>query len=241
MARALAPSRGLLAGGTLLVAAAIAVPALAVEISPSPSPSAAASAEASPGASASAAPSPSPAPSASPAQPSASPSPASPSPASAPSSPAGSPKPAESESDDERSGPGAEVTRQGILGTTTDDRGRTRYALRAGSTTYILAAGPPWFTGDRHPLEAQVGETVTIGGWLPNGTLTIHVDTVDGAAWREPGRPPWAGGWKAVGEGHPGWSQAKWDRWQAKVADKLAAKGVDCWPPGHCKEPAPSD
>jgi hypothetical protein len=51
-----------------------------------------------------------------------------------------------------------------------------------------------------------------------------------------PGRPPWAGGWKVVGRDHPGWSQEKWDRWQAKVADKAKQHGVECWPPGHCMD-----
>ena len=71
----------------------------------------------------------------------------------------------------------------------------------------------------------------------------VEVETVDGVALREPGRPPWAGGWKAVGSAHPGWSQDKADRWAQKQADKAArGKGAGpnaapngCWPPGHCK------
>jgi hypothetical protein len=43
---------------------------------------------------------------------------------------------------------------------------------------------------------------------------------VDGKTIREPGRPPWAGGWKVVGEKHPGWSQEKADRQAAKDAAK---------------------
>jgi opacity protein-like surface antigen len=42
------------------------------------------------------------------------------------------------------------------------------------------------------------------------------------------GKPPWAGGWKRVGEGHPGWSQEKADRFKAKFGD--------CFPPGQCKD-----
>ena len=60
--------------------------------------------------------------------------------------------------------------------------------------------------------------------------------TVDGKRIRAEGKPPWAGGWKRVGERHPGWTQEKWDRWQAKMAGKAKALGVDCWPPGHCKD-----
>jgi hypothetical protein len=47
-------------------------------------------------------------------------------------------------------------------------------------------------------------------------------------ALREPGKPPWAGGWKVVGEKHPGWSQEKADRFKAKFGD--------CFPPGQCKD-----
>jgi hypothetical protein len=59
---------------------------------------------------------------------------------------------------------------------------------------------------------------------------------VDGKALREPGKPPWAGGWKVVGKDHPGWSQEKWDRWQAKQAAKAKQHGATCWPPGLCKD-----
>ena len=43
-----------------------------------------------------------------------------------------------------------------------------------------------------------------------------------------PAKPPWAGGWKAVGSAHPGWTQEKWDKWQQKQAakgDKFGAAG----------------
>ncbi len=62
------------------------------------------------------------------------------------------------------------------------------------------------------------------------GGTEVDVQTVDGTAIRAPGKPPWAGGWKVQGEKHPGWSQAK--------ADKFKAKFGDCWPPGHCKRAA---
>jgi hypothetical protein len=73
---------------------------------------------------------------------------------------------------------------------------------------------------------------VTIVGEQRAGSDEVDVVSVDGKALREPGRPPWAGGWKQVGKIHPGWSQEKADRWAAK----MQAKGVDCWPPGHCKD-----
>jgi hypothetical protein len=66
-------------------------------------------------------------------------------------------------------------------------------------------------------------------------TVTIVGDTAAGRcryrpSLREGGKPPWAGGWKAVGERHPGWSQEK--------ADRFDAKSGGCWPPGHCKPDA---
>ena len=70
---------------------------------------------------------------------------------------------------------------------------------------------------------------------------------MDGKACASPASPPWAGGWKVVGKDHPGWSQEKWDRWQAKQAAKAKQHGTTCWPPGQCKdksddaEPAESD
>jgi hypothetical protein len=129
--------------------------------------------------------------------------------------------------------PEVDVTATGTVGTRTAANGRTEYTLTTGSTVRVLSAGPPWFWGDDHPLASYVGKNVTVAGTTRSGGDEIDVLTVNGTAIREPGRPPWAGGWKAVGERHPGWSQDKADRWKAKAE----AKGVDCWPPGHCKEP----
>lgn len=99
-----------------------------------------------------------------------------------------------------------------------------------------LDAGPSWFWKDMHPLKASVGKSVTVvGEHKPSGT-EVEVHIVDGTVIREPGRPPWAGGWKAVGKDHPGWSQGKADRWAAKMAEKKARFGLDCWPPGHCMD-----
>jgi hypothetical protein len=103
------------------------------------------------------------------------------------------------------------------------------YTLTDGGKTYTLEAGPSWFfeTG-KHPLDPYVGENVKVEGEVAEGSTDVEVISVDGKALREPGKPPWAGGWKVVGERHPGWSQEK--------ADRMKAKFGDCFPPGQCKD-----
>ena len=125
--------------------------------------------------------------------------------------------------------PETPVSVRGVVGSTTDADGHVQFTLTADGKTLKLSAGPPWFWGDKNPLKGSVGKTVTIAGSQRGDE--IDVDTVDGVAIREPGRPPWAGGWKAVGSAHPGWTQEKADRFK----DKAKARGVDCWPPGQCK------
>lgn len=134
-----------------------------------------------------------------------------------------SPKPEKGPKADEVS-----VTLTGTVGTATDADGDTTYTLRSGSTTYTLDAGPSWFYGDNHPLKAYVGKSVTVVGEKAAASNEVDVLSVDGKTIREKGRPPWAGGWKRVGERHPGWSQEKADRFKAKFGD--------CFPPGHCKD-----
>ena len=136
-----------------------------------------------------------------------------------------SPRPAKAEKVHK---PEVTVTLSGTVGTSTDAKGDATYTLRSGSTTYTLEAGPAWFYGDKHPLKPFVGKSVTIVGEQETGSAEIDVMSVNGTAIREPGRPPWAGGWKRVGEKHPGWSQEKADRFKAKFGD--------CFPPGHCKD-----
>jgi hypothetical protein len=102
-------------------------------------------------------------------------------------------------------GPSIEVTVTGTVVKGTDDKGRPTYTLTAGGTTWDLSAGPPWFWGDDNPLEASVGERVTVVGSHHADATDLDVDTVDGVAVRAPGRPPWAGGPRALGERHPGW------------------------------------
>src|SRR5215210_7165125 len=130
--------------------------------------------------------------------------------------------------------PGTPVTLTGTVGTSTDADGATTYTLESGGTTYTLEAGPSWFHGDNHPLKAYVGTSVTVVGEQAPDSNDVDVESVDGKALREPGKPPWAGGWKVVGERHPGWSQEKADRFHAKFGD--------CFPPGKCKDkPAATD
>jgi hypothetical protein len=119
------------------------------------------------------------------------------------------------------------ITLTGTVTTSTDTDGATTYTLRSGGTIYTLDAGPPWFFGDKHPLKAYVGKSVTVVGNKAADSNEVDVETVDGKALREPGKPPWAGGWKVVGQSHPGWSQEKADRFKAKFGD--------CFPPGQCK------
>jgi hypothetical protein len=133
--------------------------------------------------------------------------------------------------------PEVTVTLKGTVAATTDAEGETTYTITADGKTIKLEAGPSWFFGDKHPLKPFVGKTVTITG--EGGADEVDVETVDGTRIRAEGKPPWAGGWKAVGSAHPGWSQEKADRWAQKQNGKLGAEGGGCWPPGHCKDHGP--
>jgi hypothetical protein len=172
------------------------------------------------------------------ADPSASPS-ASSSPA-ATAAPAATAKPSKAPKPDKAAkpekGPETDVTLTGTVGTRTDADGRTEYTLTTTTKTVVLEAGPPWFFGDNHPLKAYVGKKVTITGTQRAGADEVEVTAVDGKAIRAAGKPPWAGGWKRVGAKHPGWTQEKWDRWQTRASAKAKALGVDCFPPGLCKD-----
>ena len=120
------------------------------------------------------------------------------------------------------------ITLNGTVASSTDAEGRSTYTIQSGGTTYTLEAGPSWFFGDDHPLKPFVGDSVTIVGEKAADSTEVDVTTVNGTTLREGGKPPWAGGWKRVGEGHPGWTQEKADRFKAKFGD--------CFPPGQCKE-----
>lgn len=133
-------------------------------------------------------------------------------------------------------GQSVDLTATGTLGTRTGADGSTEYTLTSGDTMLLLDAGPAWFFGDAYPLAPYVGKQVTITGEQGKSSTSVDVLTVDGTALREPGKPPWAGGWKRVGERHPGWTQEKWDRWQTKATERAKRLGTDCFPPGQCKD-----
>lgn len=123
----------------------------------------------------------------------------------------------------------APITLNGTIETAAGDDGETVYSLTDGGKSYTLEAGPRWFfEGGAYPLDPFVGESVTVEGEVAEGSTEVDVISVNGTALREAGKPPWAGGWKRVGEKHPGWSQEK--------ADRFAAKFGDCFPPGQCKD-----
>ena len=110
-----------------------------------------------------------------------------------------------------------------------DGKSETRYTLTDGGTTYTLEAGPKWFFDKgAYPLDKYVGKSVEVEGEVAENSTDVEVISIDGSALRAPGKPPWAGGWKVVGEKHPGWSQEK--------ADRVKAKFGDCFPPGQCKD-----
>jgi hypothetical protein len=115
------------------------------------------------------------------------------------------------------------VTLRGVVGTAGEDGG---YTLTVGSTVYQLSAGPKWWWGDANPLAAAVGKTVTVNGEQAEGSDEVDVLAIDGTTIRAAGKPPWAGGWKVVGEKHPGWAQWK--------VDKLNSRGG-----GHGRDTAP--
>ena len=123
--------------------------------------------------------------------------------------------------------PSSPITVSGTIQKGTDADGDTAYTLTDGGKTYTLEAGPKWFF-ETYPLEQYVGANVTIDGETREGSNVIDVLSVNGTALRAAGKPPWAGGWKVVGERHPGWSQEKADRFKEKFGD--------CFPPGQCKE-----
>ena len=150
--------------------------------------------------------------------------------------PEGSDKPGKGPKTEKAETPKVQTTLKGTIGTKTNADGETEYTLAVGSTAYTLEAGPPWYWKDKHPLKPYVGKSVTVVGEQEQGGTSVDVQSVDGKLIREPGKPPWTGGPMVVGKDHPGWSQEKADRWAAKAAAMKAKFGVDCWPPGHCKD-----
>jgi hypothetical protein len=160
---------------------------------------------------------------------------ASPSPAT-PAGPKGSPpgqtKPAKAAKPEKQ--PEVAATVRGTVVAAKDGQGRTSFTITANGTTWQLSAGPAWFWGDQNPLMAFVGKTVTIAGTHAVAGTDLDVETVDGSAIREPGKPPWAGGPWVVGPSHPGWKD-----W---MADGKPGKGLgrDSAPGQNKEKPAPS-
>jgi hypothetical protein len=97
------------------------------------------------------------------------------------------------------------VTVEGTVQEGKDGQGRPTYSLTANGKTWELSAGPPWYWGDKNPLKAYAGKSVTVTGSTHEGSSELDVETVNGTAIRAPGKPPWAGGPWRVGPTHPGW------------------------------------
>jgi hypothetical protein len=109
------------------------------------------------------------------------------------------------------------ITVRGTVQRTTSADGASAYTLVASGTTYGLSDGPAWWWGAKDPLAGYVGRTVDVTGEIAEGSNEIDVQSIDGKALRAPGRPPWAGGPKVVGEKHPG---SKASNGQEKARDK---------------------
>ena len=223
--------RALAAIGGLVAVALIAMPALGVD--PSQSPSAPSSTE--PSAATSTQPS-----AAASVAPSTAPSASSGEPAPAPAASAQASEPAEDQDGDNGSKPNkaakpgqaAEapehpVKLTGIVG---QPVGEDEFTLVVGITVYRLSVGPPWWWGDASPLGAVKGKVVTIDGEQAEGSDEVDVLAIDGKVIREPGRPPWAGGWKVVGSKHPGWAQWKVDKQAGKGHGQNEAPGQQSRP-----------
>ena len=117
--------------------------------------------------------------------------------------PAKSEKPGKAEKADKASE--TTVSLKGAVQQSSDADGHPTYTVTVNGKAWNLSAGPPWFWGDKNPLKAYVGKSVTITGTTHAVDAEVDVETVDGMALREPGKPPWAGGPWVVGPTHPGW------------------------------------
>jgi hypothetical protein len=141
--------------------------------------------------------------------------------------------------DPEEVGEAAQQTTSGQIVAVTDASGKTGYFLQLPDGTEVaLSYGPSWFWGPLNPLAALVGTTVEVTGNVAadapdeHASATgqehaankpkLHVKAVDGAALRENGKPPWAGGPKVVGEAHPGF--AGWSKGPAAKVEHGGGK-----------------
>jgi hypothetical protein len=124
------------------------------------------------------------------------------------------------------------ITVTGTVQQATDGKGRPTFTLTADGKTWGLSAGPSGYWGDKNPLAAYVGKSVTVAGSHHEGETEIDVETVNGTAIRAAGKPPWAGGPWVVGSTHPGWKP-----W---MADGKPGKGHgQAGAPGQNKDKTP--
>ena len=159
---------------------------------------------------------------------------ASPSPSSAPSDgakPEKSSKPTKAAKPDKA--PEVAITLTGTVTTGKDDKGRPTFTMTAQGKTWTLSDGPSWFWGDKNPLAAYAGKSVTVVGTQEQGGTEVDVETVDGKALRAPGKPPWAGGPWVVGPTHPGWKS-----WMA--GSKPGKAHGNATAPGQLKKASPA-
>ena len=142
-----------------------------------------------------------------------------------------SPKPEKAEKPDK--GPEIAKTLSGTIVSGLDAKGRPSFTMTVAGATWELSAGPKWFWGDKNPLAAFVGKTVEVTGTTHAGETELDVTTIDGKAIRAAGKPPWAGGPKAVGKIHPGWKDGKPGKGHGRngapgqLKDKTHAPGAD--------------
>ena len=132
------------------------------------------------------------------------------------------------------------ITVRGTVQRTANADGASAYTLVANGTTYGLSDGPAWWWGAKDPLATYVGRTVDVVGDVAEGSTEIDVRSIDGQALRAPGRPPWAGGPKVVGEKHPGFKASKGqDKAQEKTKDKGNGKPAASSAPSVSTSPSP--
>jgi hypothetical protein len=130
------------------------------------------------------------------------------------------------------------ITVHGTIQKATAPDSKIAYTLVANATTYRLSDGPEWWWGPNDPLASYVGKTVDVTGEIAQGSTDIDVLSIDGKAIRAPGRPPWAGGPRAVGEKHPGFKASKDANDKAK--DKGSGKPGASATPSSSAAPSPS-
>src|SRR5262245_8651113 len=66
--------------------------------------------------------------------------------------------------------PNVDVTVTGTVTQATDGQGRPAFSLTADGKTWTLSAGPAWYWGDKNPLKAYVGKSVTVAGSNESGS-----------------------------------------------------------------------